>query len=266
MTLLDVPFWLAALLLFAVGALSAALNVVAGGGSFLALPVMIFLGLPATVANGTNRIAILAQNVAAVWGFQRHRLVAWDLLSSAAVPAVVGAGLGTWAAIEIGDETFRRTLAVIMVAISLWSLWDSPGRRDPESPGAQRGEAGRLREGDRLGRTGVAIAFFLAGFYGGFVQAGVGFLLLAATTQAGLDLVRGNALKVLVILAFTPLSLALFALGGKVAWGMGAALAAGSVLGALVGVRLTVLKGDRWVRQVVTVTVIAFAVLLWLGP
>ena len=266
MTLVDIPFWLAALLLFAVGAVSAALNVIAGGGSFLALPVMIFLGLPATVANGTNRIAILAQNVAAVWAFQRHRLVAWHLLARAAIPAIVGAGFGTWAAIEIGDEAFRRLLAGIMVAVSLWSLWDRPGRWKPESPAVRPSARGRPGERGRLGPSGVAIAFFAAGFYGGFVQAGVGFLLLAATTQAGLDLVRGNALKVLVVLAFTPLSLALFAFGDKIAWGMGIALAAGSVLGALIGVRLTVLKGDRWVRRVVTVTVIAFAVLLWLGP
>lgn len=247
--------WTAHVALFAAGTVAGALNVVAGGGSFLTLPIMIFLGLPATVANGTNRIAILVQNIGAVWGFHRHRLVEREWALRAALPAVAGAALGTWAAIEIGDEAFRRALAALMVIVSLWTLWDPMGRR-PERAGTRPRHRG----------TGFALAFFGVGLYGGFVQAGVGFLVLAATTWAGLDLVRGNALKVLVILCFTPLALALFAAGGKVAWAWGIALAAGNLAGGLVGVRLTVLKGHAWVKRVVTVAVIVFAILLWVAP
>jgi len=236
------------LALFAAGAAAGTINVIAGGGSFLTLPLMIFLGLPPTVANGTNRVAILVQNVGAVWGFHRHRLVEPRWLAVAAVPALAGAGLGTWAAVEIGDAAFRRVLALLMVAVTLWTLWDPLSGR--------RGEPA-LR-GPLLG-----LAFFVVGLYGGFVQAGIGFLLIAVVTLAGLDLVRGNALKVLVVLTFTPLSLALFAASGKVVWDLGLALAAGNLTGALVGVRLTVLKGHAWVKRVVTAAVIVFAVLLW---
>ncbi len=256
---LDVPAWLAFAALFLIGVVSAAINVIAGGGSFLALPAMIFLGLPPTVANGTNRVAILAQSVAAVWGFERHRLIPWRGLAWTAVPAVAGAVLGTWAAIRIGDAEFRRVLAVIMIAIALWSLWNPPASSTRVPATAAKSGRGRT------GGFGLFLAFLACGFYGGFVQAGVGFLILAATTQAGLDLVRGNALKVLIVLLFTPLSLLLFAAGGKVDWGLGAALAAGSVVGALAGVRLTVLKGHIWIRRVVSAAVIAFALLLWLG-
>ncbi|MGH7572731.1 MAG: sulfite exporter TauE/SafE family protein [Gemmatimonadota bacterium] len=252
-----IPDWAAILALVASGAVAGALNVIAGGGSFLTLPVMIFLGLPATVANGTNRVGVLAQSVAAVWGFQRHRLIGRGWLITAAVPALAGAALGTWAAIEIDDRAFRRLLALIMVLVSLWTLWDPVGRRregrGPVEPGLER-------------RVGTVLLFFAIGIYGGFVQAGVGFLLLAATTLLGLDLVRGNALKVLIVLIFTPLALVLFTLGGKVDWGFGAPLAAGYVAGGLVGVRLTVLKGHAWVKRVVTITVILFAILLWFAP
>ncbi len=79
------------------------------------------------------------------------------------------------------------------------------------------------------------------------------------TATEGLDLIRGNALKVTVVLAFTPLALALFAWSGKVDWAMGFALAAGNLLGGLAGVRLQVLKGQKWVRGVVTVTIFLFA-------
>lgn len=252
-----IPDWAAILVLAMSGAVAGALNVIAGGGSFLTLPVMIFLGLPATVANGTNRVGILAQNMAAVWGFQRHRLIQRGWLAAAALPAVAGAALGTWAAIEIDDRAFRRLLALIMVVVSLWTLWDPVGHRrahrEPADPGLRR-------------RVTTTLLFFAIGVYGGFVQAGIGFLLLAATTLLGLDLVRGNALKVLIVLIFTPLTLVLFALGGKVDWGVGAPLAAGYVAGGLIGVRLTVLKGHAWVKRVVTITVIFFAILLWFTP
>ena len=107
------------------------------------------------------------------------------------------------------------------------------------------------------------LGFFLVGLYGGFVQAGVGFLILAMTSAAGLDLVRGNSLKVLLVLSFTPLTLGLFWLGGAVEWGSGLTLAAGMAVGGLLGVRLNVLKGHAWVRGVVTVAVVLFAVRLW---
>jgi uncharacterized membrane protein YfcA len=251
------PDWAAHLALALAGAVAGVLNVVAGGGSFLVLPVMIFLGLPATVANGTNRIGILAQNATAVWGFHRHRLIEGGWIAVAVVPALAGAVLGTWAAIVIDDTAFRRALALIMVAVSLWTLWDPLARRRPR---AATGPPGRLR------KVGTVLLFFAIGVYGGFVQAGIGFLLLAATTLQGLDLVRGNALKVLIVLVFTPLTLVLFALGGKVDWGMGLALAAGYGAGGLAGVRLTVRKGHAWLKRVVTVTVIVFAVLLWFAP
>jgi uncharacterized membrane protein YfcA len=247
--------WPEIALLFAVGTIAGTLNVIAGGGSLLALPVMIFLGLTPTVANGTNRVAILIQNVAAVWRFHRHQIIDWRWLGVAAVPAIFGAALGTWAAVEIGDAAFRRVLAAIMITVSLWTLWD-PLRQRPVGDSLDAAESLR-------GRLALGGAFFMVGVYGGFVQAGIGFLILAVITFAGMNLVRGNALKVLLVLAYTPIALVLFAASGKVDWGMGFALGTGNFLGALIGVRLTVLKGHTWIKRVVTLTVIAFAIRLW---
>lgn len=251
--------WIETLALLAVGAVSGALNVLAGGGSFLTLPLLIFLGLPPVVANGTNRVAILVQNMGAVWRFRSHGLFDPAWIPLAAGPAVVGGILGTWAAIEIGDEAFRRVLAGLMVLATLWILWDPLSRRGG-SPNAQRG----VPHGGR--RAAFAAAFFAVGLYGGFVQAGIGFLLAAVATWAGLDLVRGNALKVLVVLLLTPLSLAIFAWSGRVDWMVGLPLAAGHLLGAVAGVRWTVLKGHVWIKRLLTVTVIAFAIKLWVAP
>jgi uncharacterized membrane protein YfcA len=246
------PEWVPHLILFPAGLVAGTLNVIAGGGSFLTLPVLIFLGLPPTTANGTNRVAILFQSVGAAWSFHNYQLLNWRWALIAAAPATVGAGLGTAAAVVVGDEAFRKILAFLMVTITLWTLL---------SPVSSR--AGGSEQKPNLARLGVMLGFFAVGAYGGFVQAGVGFLVLAVTTLAGLDLVQGNTIKVVCIMAFTVLSLSIFAWQGMVHWPMGLTLAVGNTLGGLVGARLTALKGHRWIRGVVTVTVVVFAIRIW---
>lgn len=231
--------------------MSSVLNVLAGGGSFLTLPVLIFLGLPAAEANATNRVGVVAQNLGSVWGFHRKGVLDWRWALASGVPACLGALLGSWLALRVDDRQFRRILAAVMVAVTLWTLVDPlkkiqrSATRHPWTPS-------------------VAAGFLVVGLYGGFVQAGVGFLVLAVTTFAGLDLVRGNAIKVFNVLALTVISLGVFILGGTVDWPAGLALAAGSLAGGLAGVPLAVLAGNRWLRPVVTATVIVFAVLLWM--
>jgi len=244
--------WTSYLLLFGIGCVSGALNVLAGGGSFLTLPVlMLFFGLPAGVANGTNRVGILLQNISAVWGFTRHGVMDRSAWIWAMLPATAGGIVGAIAAQQVSDQMFKDILAVLMVVLSLWSLW-RPGKRDPTRKVAPS--------------RWIGVGFFAVGVYGGFVQAGVGFLVLAVTTAAGLDLVRGNAVKVLSILGVTVLSLAIFAYSGRVDWWIGLVLGTGTIAGSQIGVRLTVLKGDRWLRAVVTAAVIVFAIKLWIAP
>ena len=244
-----VPAAASLLLLALAGFVSSALNIVAGGGSFLTLPLLIFLGLPASQANATNRVGVVAQNVSDVLGFHRLGVMDWGFARRAILPCVVGAALGAWAALHVSDRELRRSLSVLMLAMTLFTLAD-PGRWRAAVPDRARAV---------LSFTG----FLAVGVYGGFIQAGVGFLLLALTSLLGLDLVRGNAVKVFLVLVQTAVSLAVFVVGGTVAWGPGLALALGSVLGSQVGVRLTVLKGHAWVKRVVTVTIVLFAVRLW---
>ena len=240
------------LLLFLTGLVAGTLNVIAGGGSLLSLPVMIFLGLPPTVANGTNRVAILVQNVGASWSFHRRGMISKEWLLLAVPPVLLGGVLGTIAALHITELTFQRILAVILVAGAVWTVWNPIALSEDGIAVIPAG----------LRRLAFIAGFFLIGVYGGFIQAGIGFLLLAATSAAGFNLIRGNALKVTLVLAFTPLTLVLFAWYGKVEWTMGAALAAGNLLGGLAGVHLQILKGHNWVRGVVTITIVLFAIRL----
>jgi uncharacterized protein len=236
--------------LFAVGVVAGVLNVVAAGGSFITLPVLIFLGLPAGEANGTNRVGVLAQNLVGVWGFHRSRMMRWSWGLAVSVPAMIGSVLGTWLALQMTDFAFRRLLAVAMLAMTLWTV------ATPSSPGGRETETSPWH-------PGVMLAFFAIGVYGGLVQAGIGFAVLAVTSLAGMDLVKGNGVKLLSVLLVTALSLALFASGGAVQWSFGLALGAGNVLGALAGVRLAVTHGHQWLQRVVTAAVLLFAILLW---
>ena len=214
--------WLQYVILLLTGAVAGTLNVIAGGGSFLTLAVLIFLGLPATLANGTNRVGILVESAAAVHSFAGKGVLDWRSFRWAALPATGGALVGSLVAVRLEDEAFQKILAVLMVAVTLWALWD-PFKLQDSARGVQRST------------LFLSLGFFAVGIYGGFVQAGVGFFLLAATTWAGLDLVRGNAVKVLTVLVFTLMSLAVFAWQNKVVWVTGMVLAAGFAVGGRLG-------------------------------
>lgn len=246
-----VPYSLELVALAVAGVVAGALNVIAGGGSFLTLPLLLFFGLPASLANGTNRVGVLSQNLGGVIGFHRHRAIDWPWALKASIPALAGAALGVWAALAVPDFAFRRILSIAMVAVTIWSL---------VSQGRKPVAAADLKPPTHWF---VVLGFFAVGLYGGFIQAGVGFLVLAITSAAGMDLVRGNAVKLLSVLLLTVLSLVVFAGAGQVDWPRGLALALGNWGGAAIGVRMAVLKGHKWLQQVVTVTVILFAVLLW---
>ena len=239
-------------MLVGAGFAAGTINSIAGGGSLLTLPLLIFIGLPATVANGTNRIAILVGGIGASASFQRRKLIPWEWVRFALPSALIGVAIGTWAAMEIGDLAFERVLAVVLVFAAVWMIWQPVTATDKTE---------RLAP-DREKRWLLSGAFFCLGCYSGFIQAGAGFLYLALLSANGLDLVRANAVKVPLHIAFTMLAIPLFALGGNLNWPAGLSLAAGQFFGAKLGVHLQVLKGQSWVRNMLTVAIVVFALVL----
>jgi uncharacterized membrane protein YfcA len=237
------------LLLVLVGAVTAALNTVAGGGSFLTLPILIMLGLPAGVANATNRVGILAQALAAIAGFHHAERLPWSFALRAVAPAGLGSIVGAWLAVIVPDRQFEHVLALLMLGVTVWTVL-APPRPPSDQP--------------RLGAAALGVGFFAVGIYGGFVQAGVGFFVLALTGIAGLDLVRGNAVKVVTTLVLTVIPLSVFVISDRVAWAPGVALAIGGLVGGALGARLSVAAGHRGLRIIVTLAIVAFAVALLL--
>jgi len=238
-----------------IGFAAGIVNTLAGGGSLLTLPLLIFLGLPATLANGTNRVAVLFQNLTAVAGFRRKGFKSVGYGLFLAVPAVIGAVLGAWVAIDISDTVFERVLGILMLVMVGLILWNPTRKMDPES------------ELLTSGRRFLAAFFFLfVGFYGGFIQAGVGIIIIATLTLVnGLDLVRTNSYKVVVNSIFTFIALMVFALHGEVDWIVGFLLAIGMGLGGWVGSHLAVEKGEPLIRVVLVIAVVGMAVKLLTG-
>ena len=226
------------------------INVVAGGGSLITLPTLIFLGLPPAMANGTNRLAQLSQNSVAVYRFRRKGFfpLRTGLILGAAASA--GAVIGSRVAVDIAPELFNRILAFVMLVVLILTL--TGGERSAQA--SQQVWRRRL----------LLPAFFVIGIYGGFIQAGVGFLIMAVFSRiSATSLVHANATKVMVVLIYTFPALAVFLLHGQVDWASGVVLAAGNATGAWLGAHFSVAKGDRWIKAVLTVTVSAMAVRLF---
>ena len=114
--------------LFLAGLGSGWINVLAGGGSLLSVPLMIFIGLPGPVANGTNRIAIIAQNAFAVSGFFQKGFSNFRLSATLAAAASVGAFFGAQVGVRLEGEWFNRVLAAIMIGVALLMV-DRRGRK-----------------------------------------------------------------------------------------------------------------------------------------
>jgi uncharacterized membrane protein YfcA len=228
------------------------LNVMAGGGSLITLPILIFMGLPVAVANGTNRVAILAQNLAAVTSFRRQGYTDWRVGAAFAATTVPGAIAGAFVAIHVGEGLFRAILAAVMLLAVVGLLF--PARRDAAG--------GRVSP---RGRVLAFVAFFGIGFYGGFIQASVGFLLMLVLHQVlRFDLVRTNMHKVLIILVFSVPALMVFVATGNVAWTTAIALAAGNSLGGVVATKVSVRGGEPAIRIVLGIALVVMAVrLVW---
>nr|WP_242521606.1 sulfite exporter TauE/SafE family protein [Motiliproteus sp. SC1-56] len=240
-----------------VGLLAGWLNVMAGGGSLLTLPVMLFMGLPAPVANGSNRIGILLQNISATLTFYRQGFSDFRLSLGLALFACLGALAGASLGVQLDGAWFDRLLALVMIGVLLLMLF-----APPDTP---RSETTDQAPGKR--RWLAYLCMIAVGFWGGLIQIGVGFILMPVLNRVlGLDLVRVNMHKVFIVAAYTLVALGVFASQVEIDWYAGMALALGTMVGGWLGVHTNLAKGQTWIRRVLVITLVAFIIkLLWSG-
>jgi uncharacterized membrane protein YfcA len=239
---------LALALLFVTGIAVSFVNSVSGGGSILSLPLLLWMGLPAAAANGTNRLGVWFGSLGGTAGFRRHGVFYPDLLLRSGVPGLIGSLLGALAGVFMPDSYFRPVLGVAIA----WIVFETvrPRRGQGAPPVLPEGHQPSLRAG-----FWPFLAYAAIGFYGGFLQAGVGLLMLYGFTRLGrMTLLQANSLKVANNLFFATLSVLVFALFGKIRWDWAAVFAAGNLLGGFFGSVVQVRRGEGFIRAFVAVT------------
>lgn len=235
---------LEALLLFSVGIITGFINVMAGGGSTITLPILIFLGLDSSVANGTNRIGLLSQNLFGILSFKNENVSQLKLSVKLSLFTLPGAIIGAFYATKIDDALFQKILGVVMIGIVFTMLVPNSKHYIEEKISTKLPWA-------------IYPVMVALGFYGGFIQVGIGFLLMISLHRIlHLGLLYVNLHKVFIVMIYTIPALIVFAITGNVNWFYGISLAAGTAVGAWWSAKLAVKKGEKIIKGVLIVAII----------
>jgi uncharacterized protein len=230
-------------ILIITGILVGFINTLAGSGSLISLPLLMYIGLPANVANGTNRVAILLQSMVGAGSFRQQKVIGFREGIWLSIPAVVGSVIGALLAVDLNELMMRRAIGVLMIVMFFLIIFR------PEA--WLKGHAGQLRAKPTFWQV---LIFFGIGLYGGFIQAGVGFFLLAGLVMgAGMNLMKANAFKNLIVALYTPFALIVFIINNQVNWIIGLTLAVGNMIGAYIAARTAINRGTGFIRIILLI-------------
>lgn len=219
----------------------------------LVVPFLIFIGLPANVANATNRVAILLQSIVSTATFKQKKILDFRTDYKLLVPTTLGSIAGAFAAVDINAAILEKIIGGLLIILFFMLLLD------PNT--WVKANADKAKAKNPVVRF---LIFFGIGFYGGFIQIGVGFFMLAGLVLGcGFDLLKANAVKVFLILFYTVIALAIFIRYDLVDWRTGLILSCGNMLGAWIGTRLSVKWGAKYIRYILLVALIAVALKLF---
>ncbi|NCE72954.1 sulfite exporter TauE/SafE family protein [Odoribacter sp. Z80] len=239
--------------LILLGIIAGFINTFAGGGSMLVVPFLIFLGLPANVANATNRVAIFLQEIVSTATFHQKKILDFKTDYPLLLPTTLGSIAGAFTAVDIQEELLRKVIGGLLIILFFMILLDPNGWI--------KANADRAKARNPFIRF---LVFFGIGFYGGFIQIGVGFFMLAGLVLGcGFDLLKANALKVLLILSYTLIALAIFIYYGLIDWSTGFILSCGNMLGAWLGTRLSIRWGAKYIRYILLVALVLVSLKLF---
>lgn len=259
--------WFFYLALFVLGVFCGVINILAGGGSNIILPLLMVFGLDPQTANASNRVGIWFQGIAGLLGFRRANALPTADIGGIFMPTLCGAIIGAILAakldvivswLPLGNASPEWVMKMILLGTMLMvaAVFLFKPQAVMHAPNTE------LRVKESKTAWGW---LFVAGLYGSFVQAGVGFVLLTALAGAlHYDLRRANALKLVCTMLFTTVALAIFIWQGQVLWKVGLVLAASNALGAMIGVRFALKISQNTIRWILfAMTLAAVASALW---
>ncbi len=226
------------------------INTLAGSGSTISLSLLMFLGMPANVANGTNRLMILLSSIVGVASFKQQGAIKLRENYRITIPSIIGALLGAALAVSIDEKIMTRVIGILMVFLFFVVVYKPEKWVKVTNPDHTI----------KLNWTQNLVMFGI-GFYGGFIQLGVGvFLLAGLVLSVGYDLIKANVLKILIVLVYTLFILPVFIWNEQVNFSIGLILAAGSMLGAYIASRFAVSWGPKFVRYILLAVILVSAV------
>jgi len=238
--------WVSIIILICSGIIVGFMNTLAGGGTVVSLSVFMFFGLPPLVANGTNRVAVVFQNLTAVTYFHKNKYIDWRIIMRFAIPLIAGSLAGAFITGYISNKWFQYIFAAMVILFGI-SMLVNPNRYLHE----------RTDLVNRKVSSWQYLLYFFLGIYGGFVHVGIGYLLIAALVLVnGYDLLKANVLKNVFVLCYVPFSLSVYALQGNVCWSFGLVHAIGNIIGAGIAARLAIKKGAPFIRYIVLILVV----------
>lgn len=231
---------------FAVGFI----NTIAGSGTVISYSLFMFLGLSAPYANGTIRFGVILQTLVASLNFKKQNILDLKKGVLLACPTILGSIIGAQIAISIDKDLFEILIAGMMLIMGSL-LFFKPNRWLTGS---------KFLQNKKIGFKQFLI-FFIIGIYGGFIHIGVGiFLIGILVLQMGYDLIKANALKVFIVLLYSPFALIVFILNGNINYGIGAIAAIGNVLGGFVASHFAVNWGANFIRWILIIIIIIFCI------
>tara|TARA_B100000700_G_C15032874_1_gene851405 strand:- start:1919 stop:2671 length:753 start_codon:yes stop_codon:yes gene_type:complete len=240
------------IILFICGVIAGFINTVAGGGSLLTLPILIFMGLPSNIANGTNRIAIFMQNIFSISGYKSRGVSDFKYSSWLSVSALIGSIIGAKIAININEDMFNKILSVVIIIVVLSIIYNKkPFNINSENISIEK-------------KIISVIMFFFIGIYGGFIHAGVGFLILSILSNYnGIQLSKANSIKVFVVFVYTFFALIVFIMENKINWILGINLGIGNSIGGWIASRWSYNKPDKIIKIFIIISSAIMAIKLW---
>ena len=236
------------IILVIAGFLVGFINTLAGSGTIISYSVFMALGLPPSYANGTIRVGVIMQTLASSFMFKKGSFLDVKKGLSLAFPTVIGSIVGAQIAIDINQVIFNYLVGGAMFLMLIFLVF-KPQKWIAEKEG----------KGISLSYHLQFIIYLLIGVYGGFIHIGVGIFLLAALVLiSGYDLLRANALKVFIVLMYSPFALFIYMYNDHVQYGMALISSIGNVLGGMLASRLAMSWGSQFIHWVLLVVIILF--------